>query len=165
MKKELVPTNFDTLIYEFRGVKVMLDYDLAELYNIQTRVLKQAVRRNMKRFPSDFMFELNQEEHNSLRSQSVTLKRGQHTKYLPFAFTEHGVSMLSSVLNSDRAIQINIEIMRAFSKYRFLLADHKELKSDIKKLDQKIDEVFRFLLGKIDALREKKNEPRKRIGY
>ncbi len=163
--KDLAKVNFESLIYEFRGVKIMLDYDLAALYNIQTKVLKQAVRRNIKRFPSDFMFEQSMEEHNSLRSQIVTLKRGQHSKYPPFAFTEHGVSMLSSVLNSDVDIQINIEIMRAFSKYRFLLADHKELKSDIKKLDHKIDEVFKFLLGKINALQQKKNEPRRKIGY
>ncbi len=165
MCKELVKANFENLIYEFRGVKIMLDYDLADLYGIQTKVLKQAVRRNIKRFPSDFMFELSIEEHNSLRSQIVTLKRGQHLKYPPYAFTEHGVSMLSSVLNSDQAIQINIEIMRAFSKYRALLSESKELKSDIKKLDNKIDEVFKFLLSKIDALQQKKNEPRKKIGY
>ncbi len=99
-----------------------------------------------------------------MRTQIASSNRGGR-RYAPMAFTEHGVSMLSSVLNSDVAIQINIEIMRAFSKYRFLLADHKELKSDIKNLDHKIDEVFKFLLGKINALQQKKNEPRKKIGY
>ena len=92
-------------IYLIRNVKVMLDRDLAELYGVETKVLKQAVRRNIDRFPTDFMFELTKNEYQSLRSQIVTLKRGQHSKYAPFAFTEHGVLMLSSVLNSERAIQ------------------------------------------------------------
>lgn len=166
MKNELMKTNVESLIYEFRGVKIMLDYDLANLYGVETKRLKEMVRRNIKRFPSDFMFELSFEEHNSLRTQIASLKRGQHSKYPPFAFTEHGVSMLSSVLNSDPAIQINIEIMRAFSKYRALLFDSKELKSEIKNLDNKIDEVFKYLLSRIDALQQKKlNEPRKKIGY
>jgi hypothetical protein len=95
-------------IYLIRGIKVMLDRDLAELYGVETKVLKQAVRRNIDRFPDDFMFTLIKDEYQSLRSQNVTLKRGQHSKYLPFAFTEHGVLMLSSVLNSERAVQVNI---------------------------------------------------------
>ena len=99
----------------------MLDLDLAILYDVETRVLKQAVRRNIKRFPSDFMFELTQDEYRSLRSQFVTLKRGQHSKYPPFAFTEQGVAMLSGILNSDRAIKVNIAIMRTFVQLRKLL--------------------------------------------
>jgi len=95
-------------IYFIRNMKVMLDRDLAELYEVETKALKQAVRRNIDRFPADFMFELTKDEYQSLRSQIVTLKRGQHSKYAPFAFTEHGVLMLSSVLNSERAIQVNI---------------------------------------------------------
>ena len=98
-------------IYTIRNQKVMLDFDLAELYQVETRVLKQAVRRNLKRFPSDFMFEIKREEYNSLRSQFVTLNengRGKHSKYLPFAFTEQGVAMLSSVLKSNTAIDINV---------------------------------------------------------
>ena len=110
-------------IYLIRGMKVMLDRDLAELYGVETKVLKQAVRRNIKRFPEDFMFELTKSEEKSLRSQIVTLKRGQHAKYLPFAFTEQGVAMLSSVLNSERAIEVNIQIMRAFTQLRQMLAD------------------------------------------
>ena len=98
----------EKLILVIRGQKVMLDRDLAELYGVKTKVLKQAVRRNIKRFPDDFMFELTEEENSALRSQFVTLKRGQHSKYLPFAFTEQGVAMLSSVLNSERAIEVNI---------------------------------------------------------
>jgi hypothetical protein len=103
--KTLVPIELiASKIYLIRGIKVMLDRDLAELYGVETKVLKQAVRRNIDRFPDDFMFELTKGENQSLRSQNVTLKRGQHSKYLPFAFTEQGVAMLSSVLNSDRAI-------------------------------------------------------------
>ena len=110
-------------ILTLRGERVMLDLDLAELYRVPTKVLKQAVRRNIERFPADFMFELTWEESKqSLRSQSVTLKRGQHVKYRSCAFTEQGVAMLSSVLRSDRAIRVNIEIMRAFVKLRQLLA-------------------------------------------
>ena len=99
-----------------RGEKVLLDRDLAKLYGVETKVVKQAVRRNIKRFPSDFMFELTKEENLSLRSQNVTLKRGRHSKYLPFAFTEQGVAMLSTVLNSERAIEVNIQIIRIFTK-------------------------------------------------
>jgi len=100
-------------IYLIRGHKVILDRDLAELYGVANKVLKQAVKRNISRFPSDFMFQLSSDEQRSLRSQIVTLKRGQHAKYLSFAFTEQGIAMLSSVLNSERAIQVNIQIMRA----------------------------------------------------
>jgi len=151
MKNGLIKTNVESLIYEFRGVKIMLDYDLANLYGVETKRLKEMVRRNIKRFPSDFMFELNAKEFDFLRTQIATSKRGG-TRYAPMAFTEHGVSMLSSVLNSDRAIQINIEIMRAFSKYRALLFESKELNSEIKRLDSKIDKVLKYLLSKIDAL-------------
>ena len=107
-------------VHTLRGCKIMLDFDLAELYEIETKVLKQAVRRNIERFPDDFMFELTREEYLSLRSQIVTLEKGKgrHAKYLPFAFTEQGVAMLSSVLNSYKAIQVNITIMRAFVSIR-----------------------------------------------
>ena len=101
-------------IHEIRGQRTMLDFDLAEMYEVETRVLKQAVRRNINRFPKDFMFELTKDEYNSLTSQIVTLKekgRGQHRKYMPFAFTEQGVSMLASVLKSDIAVQISISII------------------------------------------------------
>ena len=121
-------------IIEIRGHKVLLDFDLAELYNTETRTLKQAVRRNLNRFPEDFMFELTEEEWISLRSQIVTLKtgRGQHSKYLPFAFTEQGVAMLSSVLNNERAIEINIAIMRSFVSLRKFAQTYEELTNDDK---------------------------------
>jgi hypothetical protein len=112
-----------------RGQKVMLDTDLADLYQVPTKVLNQAVRRNKDRFPADFMFQLTADEFSALRSQIVTLDtgRGQHRKYLPYAFTEQGVAMLSSVLRSKRAVNVNIEIMRAFVRLRELLATHEDL--------------------------------------
>jgi len=165
MKNGLIKANYESLIYEFRGYKVMLDFDLAALYGVETKRLKEQVRRNVSRFPEDFMFELNSEEFEYLRTQIATSKRGG-TRYAPIAFTEHGVSMLSSILNSDKAIKINIEIIRAFSRYRALLSESKELKSEIQALDSKINKIFKFLLEKIDALHQKKlKEPTKKIGY
>ena len=130
----------------------MLDQDLAELYGVKTKALKQAVRRNIKRFPPDFMFELTKEENQILRSQNVTLKRGQHSKHLPFAFTEQGVAMLSSVLNSERAIQVNILIMRAFTRLRQMLSTHEELKGKIEAMERKYDEQFRVVFDAIKQL-------------
>lgn len=135
-------------IYEIRGRQVMLDKDLAELYGVETKVLNQAVRRNIKRFPDDFMFQLIQEEWDFLRSQIVTLKkgRGEHSKYLPYAFTEQGVSMLSSVLRSDTAIEVNIRIMRTFVAVRQYLAAPKcnncQLEGEVKRLAAYIEEVL-----------------------
>lgn len=135
-------------IYEIRGRQVMLDKDLAELYGVETKVLNQAVRRNIKRFPDDFMFQLIQEEWDFLRSQIVTLKkgRGEHSKYLPYAFTEQGVAMLSSVLRSDTAIEVNIRIMRTFVAVRQYLATPKcnncQLEGEVKRLAAYIEEVL-----------------------
>lgn len=134
-------------IYEIRGQKVMLDFDLAELYGIETKVLKQAVKRNQKRFPSDFMFELTKEEFNSLRSQFVTSNKRGGTRYMPFAFTEQGVAMLSSILNSEVAIEINISIIRAFIAIRQLISNTPtshidELKNELKELKEYIEDVF-----------------------
>ena len=133
----LIPVErIEKAIYFIRGEKVMLDRDLADLYSVPTKVFNQAVKRHRDRFPPDFMFQLTMQEAREwwseepasrLRSQSVTLKRGQHIKYRPNAFTEHGILMLSSVLNSERAIQVNIEIMRAFVKLRRMLASNAEL--------------------------------------
>ena len=118
-------------IYELRGHKVILDFDLAEMYEVETKVLKQAVRRNIKRFPSDFMFELRKTELDSLRSHFVTSKRGG-LRYMPFAFTQHRVAMLSSVLNNTKAIEVNITIIRAFVLFRQHLTDFKSLQIQIK---------------------------------
>ena len=152
-------------IYVMRGIKVILDRDLAELYEVQTRVLKQAVRRNIDRFPADFMFELTKAENQSLRSQNVTLKRGQHSKYLPYVFTEQGVAMLSSVLKSDRAIQVNIQIMRAFTQLRQIISTHKDLKKKIEAMESKYDENFRIVFEAIKQLLEQDETPRKKIGF
>jgi phage regulator Rha-like protein len=167
MNVQLIKADYHSLIWHFRGHKVMLDYDLAVLYGVETKRLKERVRRNINRFTVDFMFELNEEEFESLRSQIATSKRGG-TRYTPMAFTEQGVAMLSTVLNSEKAIQVNIEIMRAFAKYRGLLKETEELHSEIKTLDEKINKAFKYLLEKIDALHQspKNKAPvRKKIGF
>jgi len=140
-------------IVQVRGHKVMLDADLAELYGVSTKVLNQAVSRNRARFPVDFMFQLTADEHAALRSQTVTLQRGrgQHRKYLPYAFTEQGVAMLSSVLRSQRAIQVNIEIMRAFVRLRQMLLSHGDLARRVDALEKKYDTQFKAVF---DAIRE-----------
>ena len=137
------------LIYEIREQKVMLDFDLSEIYQVETKRLKEQVRRNIERFPNDFMFELTKEEYNALRSQIASLEigRGKYSKYLPFAFTESGVAMLSSVLRSSTAIQMNINIMRAFIAVRQLIpstpaTETKELQREVKELKQHLEDVF-----------------------
>jgi hypothetical protein len=119
-----------------RRQKVMIDRDLAELYGIETKQLKRAVRRNRKRFPEDFMFELTRDEYDDLRRQFGALKRGEHSKYLPMAFTEQGVAMLSSVLNSRRAIEMNVLIMRAFVQLRQMVSSHRELLRKVEEMDK-----------------------------
>jgi hypothetical protein len=154
-EKSLVPVErIEKAILLIRGQKVMLDADLAALYGVETRVLVQAVKRNIERFPDDFMLQLNGEEVDSLRSQIVTLKkgRGQHSKYLPYAFTEQGVAMLSSVLRSRRAIQVNIEIMRAFIRLRQMLASHVELARKLDALEKKYDAQFKQVFEAIRQL-------------
>jgi|SRR6218665_2031459 len=158
-------------IYVIRRQKIMLDRDLAKLYEVETKVLNQAVKRNLERFPPDFMFELTKEEVGEFsRSQIVTMKQGQNIKYLPSAFTEQGVAMLSGVLKSKRAIQVNIQIMRLFTRLRGVMAEHADLRLEIDGIKQKlsshsqnIELVFQYL----DELVEKKEEalPRRQIGY
>jgi len=162
MRQSIIKSEYQALIYDFRGVKVMLDFDLAALYGVETKRLKEQVKRNLSRFPEDFMFELSRDEFEILRSQIATSRWGG-MRYVPMAFTEQGVAMLSSVLSSDKAIQVNIEIMRAFARYRKLLMESNDFK---KKLDNKIDQIFRFLLEKIDALGEKQiKKTRPKIGF
>jgi len=156
------------LIHNIRGEKVILDYDLAALYGVEVKRLKEAVRRNIIRFPSDFMFELSKTESESLRSQFSSLKRGQHPKYAPFAFTELGVSMLSSVLNSEKAIMVNIAIMRAFVHLRKFLETNKDLALKIGELERTVsghDENIRLIFETIRQLIERKNEPREPVGF
>ena len=152
-------------IYIVRGQKVMLDRNLAELYEVETRVLKQAVRRNIKRFPDDFMFELTKDEEMSLRSQNVILKRGGHSKYLPFAFTEQGVAMLSTVLKSERAVQVNIQIMRIFIKMRRMIVQHDELQKEMRELRKETDQRFRIVFETLDKLLTIEEKPKRRIGF
>jgi hypothetical protein len=154
-------------IYMIRGHKVMLDRDLAELYSVETKVFLQAVKRNIERFPLDFMFQLSYQEDALLRSQIVTLKkgRGQHRKYLPYVFTENGVAMLSSVLNSQRAIQVNIAIMRTFTKIREMLTTHKELKRKIEDMEKKYDHQFKVVFDVIKQLIDAPQPPKKKIGF
>ncbi|MDZ4185962.1 MAG: ORF6N domain-containing protein [Desulfuromonadales bacterium] len=153
-----------------RGQKVMLDEDLAELYGVEIRVLNQAVKRNSKRFPDDFMFQLMAEEYTecqALRSHFVILKggRGQHRKYLPQVFTEQGVAMLSSVLNSDRAIDVNIQIMRAFVKLRELVASNRELSLRLDELEQKYDVRFSMVFDAIRQLMTPPETKKRKIGF
>ena len=154
-------------IHKIRGLKVMLDFDLAEMYGTETKVLKQAVRRNIQRFPSDFMFELTQAEYNSLRSQIVTLKqRGAHSKYSAFAFTEQGVAMLSTVLSSEKAIAVNIAIMRAFVAIRNYALTYTELAQRLGELEIRFEDVEQALTLLMRERKEKKDwEKRDRIGF
>ena len=155
-------------IIEIRGHKVLLDFDLAELYETETRILKQAVRRNINRFPEDFMFELTEEEWTTLRSQIVTLKtgRGQHSKYLPFVFTEQGVAMLSSVLNNERAIEINIAIMRSFVSLRKFALTYEELTKRVTEIEQQFPDIYKALNHLMDSKQQHQmQQERKKIGY
>ncbi len=151
-------------IFHIRECKVMLDRDLAELYGVDTKVLKQAVRRNINRFPKDFMFELTTEEFADLRSQLVTSSWGG-SRYNPMVFTEQGVAMLSSVLKSERAIQVNIAIIRAFTKLRQMLANHKDLKKKIEKMEKKYDENFQIIFEAMRQLLEEEEKPKRKIGF
>jgi hypothetical protein len=158
-KRAIIPLErIESRILFIRGQKVMLDTDLARLYDVETRALIQAVKRNIERFPGDFMFQLTQKEFDSLRSQSVISNPGRRggRRYLPYAFTEQGVAMLSSVLRSDRAIHVNIEIIRAFVRLRQMLASHKELARKLAALEKKYDTQFRVVF---DAIRELMTPP------
>ncbi len=157
-------------VHVVRGTKVMLDKDLAEMYGVEVKVLNQSVKRKQQRFPIDFMFQLTIVEWNSLKSQIVTSKnqgRGGVRK-LPFAFTEQGVAMLSSVLNSDTAIEVNIQIIRVFTKMKQLLLDNKDLALKIEKIEQhliKHDEEINTVFQYLKKLLVQENKPRKAIGF
>ena len=163
--QSLMKPEYETLIFHFRGFKVMIDNDLANLYGVATKVLKQQVKRNTERFPDDFMFELTEKERDELVANCDRLSIIKHSSINPVVFTEQGVSMLSSVLRSEKAIKINIEIMRAFARYRSLLKENESLKEEILKLDAKLNQAFKFLLERIDALHQKASIPRKAVGY
>ena len=154
-------------IIVLRGHRVILDENLAELYEVEVKVLNQAVKRNSERFPEDFMFQLNDEEAQFLRSQIVTLKRGrgQHRKYRPLAFTEQGVAMLSSVLRSKRAVRVNIEIMRAFVRLRRMLQANTVLARQLKDLEKKYDSQFKVVFDAIRQLMNPQAKKPRKIGF
>ena len=150
MNDILQSRQFENLIFELRGFKVMIDTDLASLYETETKRLKEQVKRNIDRFPDDFMFELTLEEKEQLVANCDRLNNLKHSSINPMAFTEQGVAMLSSVLRSPKAVKINIEIMRAFVYYRQILLQNQDLYKKVKELDDKINHVYRFLLNKIE---------------
>jgi hypothetical protein len=165
------PETISGYIIFLRGEKVIVDYVLAQLYGVEVKVLKRSVRRNIDRFPSDFMFELTREEYNSLRCQIGTLEKGKYSKFLPFAFTEQGVAMLSGILSTSNAVAVNIAIMRAFVHMRRFLDTHKELAKKVDELEKTItghDQKITLIFQAIKQLIDKKDEPppeRKPIGY
>ncbi|MDY6894665.1 MAG: ORF6N domain-containing protein [Thermotogota bacterium] len=153
-------------IYSIRNVKVMLDRDLAQFYNVETRVLKQAVRRNLKRFPSDFMFELSQEEFSIWRSQFVTSNSDKMgLRYAPMAFTELGVAMLSSVLKSENAIEINIQIMRIFTQLKQTIITNKKFHKELQELKEQTEERFQIVFETLDHILNIDNKPKRKIGF
>jgi phage regulator Rha-like protein len=169
--KELIPQEVvERKIYLIRGHKVMLDSDLAVLYGVGTKNLNKAIKRNIERFPEDFMFQLTHDEIKSLRFQFGTSKEGRGgRRYLPYAFTEQGVAMLSSVLNSKRAIRVNIAIMRAFVKLRQIISTHKELVHKLEELERKIEKYDVDIQSIFEAIRQlmapPPEKPRRMIGF
>lgn len=157
-------------IYLVRGQKIMLDRDLAELYGVETKVLKQAVRRNTGRFPEDFMFEMNKEELEAWRSHFVTSKPGDRKgmRYKPFCFTEQGVTMLSCILNSERAIAVNIQIIRIFARLRAMALTHKDILLKLEQLERKVtahDGDIKMIFDALKQLLNPPQEPRPKIGF
>jgi hypothetical protein len=162
--------NIDAIVHNIlviRGDRVLVDSELAALYEVETKALTRAVRRNADRFPADFMYQLTAEEGASLRSQIGALKsgRGRHRKYAPYVFTEQGVAMLSSVLNSKRAIQVNIEIMRAFIRLRQAVSTHKDLAHKLLALENKYDGQFKIVFDAIRGLMRQPQPKRRPIGF
>ena len=181
MKGVIAIEPVENSIFMIRGHKVMLSTHMAKLYGVEVRTLIQAVKRNIERFPSDFIFQLTWEETQSLRSQIVILndhkgknetrelKRGEHLKYVPYAFTEQGIAMLSSVLRSRRAIQVNIVIMRAFVKLREILSTHKELAHKLNELERKVESHDKEIQSIFSAIKQlmapPPDPPKRRIGF
>jgi hypothetical protein len=174
---ELIPAEriADRILF-IRGQKVMVDKDLALLYGVSTKRLNEQVKRNLRRFPEDFMFKLTKEEAykilditgDSLRSQFATLKRGKHIKHLPYVFTEQGIAMLSTVLNSERAIDVNIAIMRIFVKFRQILSNNKELAKKLTELENRVESHDKEIQSIFEAMRQlilPPEKPKKRIGF
>ena len=169
MPNSIIPIEFiENKIYLIRNKKVMLSVDLAELYGVETRVLNQAVKRNIERFPEDFMFILTENEANSLVSQNVIPHKKYFGGHLPYAFTEQGVAMLSGILNSDRAVHVNIAIMRIFVKLRNLIEGNKELADKLNQLEAKVqrhDDEIKAIFDAIRQLMATPEKPAKKIGF
>lgn len=173
--KSVVKVQFiETKIYEIRGQKVMFDFDLAEIYEVETRVLKQAVRRNIELFPSDFMFELTKDEWKFLTSQFVIFEAGQgkgkYPKFLPYVFNEHGVTMLANVLKSKKARLMSVSVVRAFIKLKEFALNYKELSDKLRQLETKYDQQFTDITEAINYLLQKdtieiEQKERRRIGF
>lgn len=161
----ILSERIEARIFMIRGHKVMLDADLAELYGVETKALTRAVRRNLERFPEDFMFQLTSGEFANLRRQFGTSSQWGGRRYPPYGFTEQGVAMLSSVLRSQRAVLVNVEIMRAFVRLRQMLAAHADLQRRLDELENRYDAKFKFVFEAIRQLMEPPPKPRKRIGF
>ena len=164
-KKIVTVEQIESIILFIRGHKVMLSPHLADLYGVETRVLVQAVKRNMDRFPEDFMFQLTDREFTNLKSQIVISSWGGSRRAKPYAFTEQGVAMLSSVLRSKRAVQVNIEIMRAFVRLRQMLSAHKTLEKRLDALEEKYDSQFKVVFDAIRTLMVENDKPKRKIGF
>lgn len=168
--KLILVDQIEPLIHEIRGQKVSLDSDLAKLYGVETKALKRTVKRNIERFPSDFLHQLTADEFDSLRYQFGTLKsgRGQHRKFLPFAFTEHGAFMAAGLLNSPRAVEVSVFVVRAFVKLRQLVLAHKDLAGKLDQLERKVgshDEAIKQLVAAIRQLMAPPDPPKKELGF
>ena len=164
MEQNIINEIIQNKIYIIDGQKVMLDFDLAELYEVQTKTLNQSVKRNIDRFPEDFMFKVDINKHSNLRSQIVTSSYGGR-RYSFYAFTEQGVAMLSSILNSKKAIQVNIQIMRAFTQLRQMIINYSELKDKIEELEDEYDENFRVIFELIKNMLIEEDKPKKQLGF
>ncbi|MEW6236437.1 MAG: ORF6N domain-containing protein [Candidatus Omnitrophota bacterium] len=161
----IIVERIEKRIFMIRGHKVMLSIDLAELYEVEPRILIQSVKRNDSRFPEDFMFQLSKDEWENLKSQFVTSSWGGMRRALPYAFTEQGVAMLSSVLRSDRAVAVNIEIMRTFVRLRRLLGAHEDLARKMEAMEKKYDSQFKIVFDAIRELMKPPEKPKRPIGF
>lgn len=165
MSKIITKEAIASRIYFIRGQKVMMSLHLAELYGVETKVSIQAVKRNSERFPKDFMFQLTNQEFTNLKSQIVTSSWGGIRRANPYAFTEQGVAMLSSVLRSKRAVQVNIQIMRTFIKIRHMISANEDLREEIEELRKQTDDRFQIVFEVLDQLLDSQNKPKKEIGF
>ena len=164
-KIAILPERIERRILLIRGQRVMLSGDLAQLYEVAPKVLIQAVKRNSRRFPADFMFQLTKEENENLKSQFVTSSWGRARRATPYAFTEQGVAMLSSVLHSERAVQVHIAMMRAFIKLREMLSSHRDLARRLNEMERKYDSQFKVVFDAIRGLMKPPEKPPRKIGF